>query len=179
MFVSEIIDEASEILGTTDQPKIFRKLTQAIQTLMESGHYFHINNEVDVCTGWDNQTVTLPRGIEVPLAVNVDGSPTYFRSRLFQYNVNKGGVYSGVNWAWDDRGFVSTIMDIRQPSQLIAVAEHEADAGVQLRVIGTDSNNRELRTQLPNGTGVDGVLVGVHAQSDFPYGTIEPDGVTL
>ena len=179
MFVSEIIDEASEILGTTDQPKIFRKLTEAIQTLMESGHYFHINNEVDVCTGWDNQTVTLPRGIEVPLAVNVDGSPTYFRSRLFQYNVNKGGVYSGVNWAWDDRGFVSTIMDIRQPSQLIAVAEHEADAGVQLRVIGTDGNNRELRTQLPNGTGVDGVLVGVHAQSDFPYGTIEPDGVTL
>ena len=179
MFVSEIIDEASEILGTTDQTKIFRKLTEAIQTLMESGHYFHINNEVDVCTGWDNQTVTLPRGIEVPLAVNVDGSPTYFRSRLFQYNVNKGGVYSGVNWAWDDRGFVSTIMDIRQPSQLIAVAEHEADAGVQLRVIGTDGNNRELRTQLPNGTGVDGVLVGVHAQSDFPYGTIEPDGVTL
>ena len=64
MFVSEIIDEASEILATTDQNKVFRTLTQAVQILMESGHYFHTNQEVDVCTGWDGQTITLPRGIE-------------------------------------------------------------------------------------------------------------------
>ena len=72
MFVSQIYDEAAEILATTDQKKVFRKLTQAVQTLMESGHYFHTNQEVDVCTGWDGQTITLPRGIEVPLGVNVD-----------------------------------------------------------------------------------------------------------
>jgi hypothetical protein len=103
----------------------------------------------------------------------------YFRGRLFQYHINKGGMYNSVSWAWDDRGFVSTIMDIRQPSQLIAVAEHSADAGGQIRVIGTDGSNRELRTQYPDGTSVDGILVPIHAQSDFPYGTIEPDGVTI
>lgn len=179
MFVSQIYDEAAEILATTDKKKVFRKLTQAVQTLMESGHYFHTNQEVDVCTGWDGQTITLPRGIEVPLGVNVDGSPTYFRGRLFQYHVNKGGMYNPVDWAWDDRGFVATVMDIRQPSQLVAISEHSADAGGQIRVIGTDSNNRELRTQMPDGTTVDGILVPIHAQSDFPYGTIEPDGVTI
>jgi hypothetical protein len=146
---------------------------------MESGHYFHTQQEVDVCTGWDGQTITLPRGIEVPLGVNIDGSPMYFRGRLFQYHINKGGMYNPVSWAWDDRGFVATIMDIRQPSQLIAVAEHSTDAGGQIRVIGTDGNNRELRTQYPDGTSVDGILVPIHAQSDFPYGTIEPDGVTI
>jgi len=179
MFVSQIIDEASEILATTDQTKIFRKLTQAVQILMESGHYFHTNSEVDVCTGWDGQTITLPRGIEVPLGVNVDGSPQYFRGRLFQYHVNKGGMYNPVSWAWDDRGFVSTIMDIREPSQLIAVAEHQSDAGLKLRVVGTDGNNRELRSQDDNGAGIDGLVIPVHAQSDFPYGTIQPDGVTI
>ena len=179
MFVSQIFDEAASILATTDQKLVFRKLSQAVQTLMESGHYFHTQQEVDVCTGWDGQTITLPRGIEVPLGVNIDGSPTYFRGRLFQYHINKGGMYNPVSWAWDDRGFVSTIMDIRQPSQLIAVAEHSADAGGQIRVIGTDGNNRELRTQYPDGTSVDGILVPIHAQSDFPYGTIEPDGVTI
>ena len=179
MFVSQIIDEASEILATTDQTKIFRKLTQAVQILMESGHYFHTNSEVDVCTGWDGQTITLPRGIEVPLGVNVDGSPQYFRGRLFQYHVNKGGMYNPVSWAWDDRGFVSTIMDIRQPSQLIAVAEHQSDAGLQIRVVGTDGNNRELRSQDASGAGIDGLIVPVHAQSDFPYGTIQPDGITI
>jgi hypothetical protein len=179
MFVSQIFDEASAILATTDQKLVFRKLSQAVQTLMESGHYFHTQQEVDVCTGWDGQTITLPRGIEVPLGVNIDGSPMYFRGRLFQYHINKGGMYNSVSWAWDDRGFVSTIMDIRQPSQLVAVAEHSADAGGQIRVIGTDGNNRELRTQYPDGTSVDGILVPIHAQSDFPYGTIEPDGVTI
>ena len=179
MFVSQIYEEAAEILATTDKNKVFRKLTQAVQTLMESGHYFHTNQEVDVCTGWDGQTITLPRGIEVPLGVNIDGSPTYFRGRLFQYHVNKGGMYNSVDWAWDDRGFVATVMDIRQPSQLVAISEHSADAGGQIRVIGTDSNNRDLRTQMPDGTTIDGVLVPIHAQSDFPLGSIEPDGVTI
>jgi len=179
MFVSQIFDEASEILGTTDQSKVFRKLTQAVQALMESGHWFHTQAEVDVCTGWDGCTITLPRGIEVPLAVNIDGSPLYFRGRLFQYNVNKGGMYNTVGWCWDDRGFVATQMDIRQPAQVIAVAESDADVGKTLRLVGTDNNNRELRTQLPDGTGVDGLLVQVHSQSDFQLGTIVPDGNTI
>jgi hypothetical protein len=179
MFVSQIFDEAAEILGTTDQTKIFRKLTQAVQALMESGHWFHTLSEVDVCTGWDGYTLTLPRGIETPLAVNIDGSPMYFRGRLFQYHVNKGGVYNTVDWCWDDRGFVATQMDIRQPAQVIAVAESDADVGKTLRLVGTDSNNRELRTQLPDGTGVDGLLVQVHSQSDFQLGTIVPDGNTV
>ena len=179
MFVSQIFEEVAEILATTDEGKIFRKLTQAVQALMESGHYFHTQQEVDVCTGWDGVTLTLPRGIEVPLGVNVDGSPTYFRNRLFQYHVNKGGMYNNVGWAWDDRGFVSTMMDIRQPSQLVAVAEHSDDAGLQLRVVGTDSLNRELRSQTTDGVGVDGIYIPVNAQSDFPLGTIAPPGVTL
>ena len=179
MFVSQIIDEASEILATTDQNKVFRKLTQALQVLMESGHYFHTNAEVDVCTGWDGQTITLPRGIEVPLAVNVDGSPSYFRGRLFQYHVNKGGMYSPVTWAWDDRGFVATLMDIKLPSQLIAVAEHQSDVGKTLRILGNDNNNRPLRSTAADGTPVDGLIIPIHSKNDFPFGTIQPDGVTI
>jgi len=179
MFVSQIFDEASDILGTTDQTKIFRKLTQAVQALMESGHWFHTQAEVDVCTGWDGYTLTLPRGIEVPLGVNIDGSPLYFRGRLFQYHVNKGGVYNTVGWCWDDRGFVSTQMDIRQPSQIIAVAESDADVGQTLRLVGTNQWNRDLRSQLPDGTGVDGLLIQVHSQSDFALGSIKPDNNTI
>jgi hypothetical protein len=175
MFVSQIIDEASEILGTSDQSKVLRILTQAIQTLMESGHWFHTNAEVDVCTGWDGCTITLPREIEVPLAVNVDGSPTYFRNRFFQYHINKGGMNNPVGWAWDDRGFVATQMDIRQPAQLVAIAESDNDVGKTIRVLGTNQNNVELRDQLPDGTIVDGILLPIHSQKDFALGTIMPE----
>jgi hypothetical protein len=179
MFVSEIFDECAEILGTTDTKKVFRKIQQAVQTLMESGHWTHTTAEVDVCTGWDRCSLALPRGIDVPLAVNIDGSPTYFRNRLFQYHVNKGGMYNSVEWAWDDRGYVATLMDIIQPSQLVAVAESNNDVGKKLRVLGIDQNNRILHSQMPNGAGVDGLLIPIHSQQDFQYGTITPDGATI
>jgi hypothetical protein len=176
MFVSQIFEECAEILGTTDQTKIFRKISQAVQTLMESGHWMHSTAEVDVCTGWDGCSIALPRGVSVPLAVNVDGSPTYFRNRLFQYHVNKGGKYNSVEWAWDDRGYVATLMEVIQPSELVAIAESSNDVGKVLRIIGTDNLNRDIRSQLPDGTGVDGLLVPINSISDFPYGTIAPSG---
>lgn len=179
MFVSQIFEECAEILGTTDESKIFRKIQQAVATLMESGHWTHSVADVDVCTGWDRCSITLPRNIDVPLAVNIDGSPTYFRNRLFQYHVNKGGMFNSVEWAWDDRGYVATLMDIIQPSQLVAVAELENDVGKTIRVLGNDQNNRTLRSQLANGTGVDGLLIPIHSQSDFAYGTIAPDDATV
>jgi hypothetical protein len=175
MFVSQIIDEASEILGTSDQTKVYRVLTQAVQSLMETGHWFHSNQVVDVCTGWDGYTITLPREIEVPLAVNIDGSPTYFRNRFFEFHVNKGGMYSTVDWAWDDRGFVATQMDIKQPAQLIAIAETDNDVGKYLRVLGVDQNNVSLRDQTQDGVGVDGMIIPIHSQSDFALGTIQPE----
>jgi hypothetical protein len=179
MFVDQIFEECAEILGTTDEKRVYRKITQAVQTLMESGHWMQSTADVDVCTGWDGCTIALPRGIDVPLAINVDGSPVYFRNRLFQYHVNKGGKFNSVEWAWDDRGYVATLMQIVQPSQLVAVAESENDVGKIIRVTGTDSNNRDLRSQLNDGTGVDGLLIPIHSQSDFAYGTIAPDDATI
>jgi len=179
MFVSQIYEECAEILGTTNSEKVFRKISQAVQTLMESGHWTHSTAEIDICTGWDGQSVTLPRGVDTPLAINVDGSPVYFRNRLFQYHVNKGGKFNPVSWAWDDRGYTPTIMEIRQPSQLIAIAETENDVGKQIRVIGINGNNVPLRCQLENGTALDGLLVTIHSMKDFPYGTILPDDQTV
>ena len=179
MFVSQIYEECAEILGTTNSERIFRKISQAIQTLMESGHWSHSTAEIDICAGWDGQSVTLPRGVDVPLAVNVDGSPVYFRNRLFQYHVNKGGKFNPVGWAWDDRGYTPTMMEIRQPSQLVAIAETDNDVGKQIRVIGINGNNVPLRSQLENGIRLDGLLVTIHSQKDFPFGTILPDDQTI
>lgn len=179
MFVSQIFEECAEILGTTNSEKVFRKISQAVQTLMESGHWSHSTAEVDICTGWDGCSVVLPRGVDTPLAINVDGSPVYFRNRLFQYHVNKGGMFSPVSWAWDDRGFTATAMEIIQPSQLIAIAEVENDVGKVIRVLGTNDGNIPLRSQLENGTGVDGLLVPINSVNDYPLGVILPPNQTI
>ena len=146
---------------------------------MESGHWSHSTAEVDICTGWDGCSIVLPRGVDTPLAINVDGSPVYFRNRLFQYHVNKGGMFSPVEWAWDDRGFTATAMEIIQPSQLIAIAEVENDVGKVIRVLGTNDGNIPLRSQLENGVGVDGLLVPINSVNDYPLGVILPPDQTL
>jgi hypothetical protein len=146
---------------------------------MESGHWSHSTAEVDICTGWDGMSITLPRGVDTPLAINIDGSPVYFRNRLFQYHVNKGGMFSPVQWAWDDRGFTATAMEIIQPSQLVAIAEVENDVGKVIRVLGTNDGNVPLRSQLENGTGVDGVLIPINSKNDFPLGVILPPDQTI
>jgi hypothetical protein len=117
--------------------------------------------------------------VDTPLAINVDGSPVYFRNRLFQYHVNKGGMFSPVQWAWDDRGFTATAMEIIQPSQLVAIAEVENDVGKVIRVLGTNDGNVPLRSQLENGTGVDGVLIPINSKNDFPLGVILPPDQTI
>ena len=97
MFVSQIFEECAEILGTTDENKIFRKIQQAVATLMESGHWTHSVADVDVCTGWDKCSVTLPRGIDVPLAVNIDGSPT-----SNPYNISVDRINSSIGYTKDN-----------------------------------------------------------------------------
>ena len=83
-------------------------------------------------------------------------------------------MFNPVEWAWDDRGYVATLMEIIQPSEVVAIAESSNDVGKTLRIVGTNDNNLPIRSQLPDGTGVDGLLVPINSISDFPYGTIVP-----
>jgi hypothetical protein len=70
-------------------------------------------------------------------------------------------------------------MEIIQPSQLIAIAEVENDVGKVIRVLGTNDGNVPLRSQLENGTGVDGVLIPINSKNDFPLGVILPPDQTV
>jgi hypothetical protein len=88
-------------------------------------------------------------------------------------------MFSPVQWAWDDRGFTATAMEIIQPSQLVAIAEVENDVGKVIRVLGTNDGNVPLRSQLENGTGVDGVLIPINSKNDFPLGVILPPDQTI
>jgi hypothetical protein len=88
-------------------------------------------------------------------------------------------MFSPVQWAWDDRGFTATAMEIIQPSQLIAIAEVENDVGKVIRVLGTNDGNVPLRSQLENGTGVDGILIPINSKNDYPLGVILPPDQTI
>jgi hypothetical protein len=61
----------------------------------------------------------------------------------------------------------------------VAIAEVENDVGKVIRVLGTNDGNVPLRSQLENGTGVDGVLIPINSKNDFPLGVILPPDQTI
>lgn len=175
MLVSDLYEDCLEILGKCTQATVFSRLTDAIQILSNKGNFDLLVGWVDICAGLDCRTVTLPRDIDVPLAVNIGGHPRYFRNKWYEFHLNGSGSFSETPWTWDDRGDTPIIMDIIQASNLIAVAELKTDTGALLRVFGYDQTGEWIRTQNPDGTWSDGFLVPINLSSDFPMGIIVPD----
>jgi len=158
MFVSEIIDQVIEVLGRCDRQKALRRISEAVRALQDEGDWAANIGALDIMTLSDGQTVTLPREVETPLAVAVNGIPAFMRDEFFRFHLNGDGLTDDhvVPWAWDDSGTVPSFMDIGTPGPLIARCDSEADIGVVVRVLGIDANGRELRQQLENGDWIDG-----------------------
>lgn len=159
MFVSEIIDQVIEVLGRCDRQKALRRISEAVRALQDEGDWAANIGALDITTLSDGNIVTLPREVETPLAVAVNGNPVFMRDEFYRFHLNGDGLTDDhvVPWAWDDSGTVPNFMDIGTPGPLIARCDSESDIGIAVRVLGTDVNNRELRQQLENGDWIDGI----------------------
>lgn len=175
MLVSDIITDAKGIIGQCRDETAFSAITDAIVVLANKGNYDLLTGFVDICATSDGKTITLPRDIETPLAVNINGAPAYFRNKWYEFHLNGAGSFQQVKWAWDDQGDAFTFMDIIASSPLIAVADLKTDLGATLRVFGYDANGNWIRTQDVNGVWTDGFLVPINMLTDFPSGIIVPD----
>lgn len=155
--VDEIYEEASEIFGHCDQPKLLRWITDAVQLLANKGEIDPLVGFVDICV--DGSCVTLPREVETVLGVNIGGHPALGRDETFSFHLNGPGDYcTPCNYTWTNSGGFPTYRDLRCPGKLIAFLDSAEDEGKELRVFGFDDENRPLRTKVGN-TWQDGYLV--------------------
>lgn len=176
MFVSEIIQDVIEALGRCNRQRAYDRLSDAVQALQDEGDWKANIGAIDICACSDGRTVTLPPEVEVPLAVAVNGNPVFMRDEFYKFHLNGDGINdgAGVPWAWDDAGFVPVFMDIINPSPIIVVAEQESDLGKPVRFLGKDGNGRPLRTQLEDGTWLEGIQIMPNILRDFPGGVMQP-----
>lgn len=173
--VSEIVDEAIEIVGNCNRAKLYKKMTRAIEILANKGEWDILTKQVDICSLSDGCTVTLPREVRVPLAVNHEGRPMFMRNKWHEFHYNGSGSNRQVGWAWDVSEQTVTFMDIIQPSPLIAITQLKTDLNALIRVFGYDQNGDFIRSQQPDGTWIDGFYQPVNLLADFPLGLITPD----
>ena len=153
MIVNDILDDAKEIFGICEGTKLNARITQAIELLSNESQwdaglgYVTLNSD-------EEGVVALPRDIEVPLGVNLDGFPAFSRDRWFQFHINGPGQFTridGLRRMWDDQGDFATIIDLTEASFLTLTAISINDAAASITIFGRDENGNELRTGANRG----------------------------
>jgi hypothetical protein len=160
----DIYDDIAKILGNVGQFQIFDATTTGLEILCNKGHYDGLTGYVDIQTdGW--RYATLPRFVDQPVAIAINGRPAYMRNKWSEFHLNGpgsdeyGGQYMGGaqfgSWygfsgsgrwgqihAWDSVGEVVTIKPLQAVSQLVAVPDNIDDDLKTMRIYGYDETGK-------------------------------------
>lgn len=168
MIVNDVLKDVRSIFGECSLPELLDHLNDAVELLANKGDIDPLMGFADLCC--QGSCITLPREVEVPLAVNIGGTPTLGRDQLFRFHYNGTGDCQDVcKWEWDDMGLVPTYKELTCPAKIVAAVQLRSDANKAVWIYGYDDENKLLRTQQPDGSYVDGWQVPT------PFGYIVPD----
>ncbi len=153
MIVNDILPDAKEIFGQCSGTKLFSRISMATELLANESQW---DATLAIVTLNVDKTgiVALPRDIETPLGVNIDGLPAFNRDKWFQFHINGPGQFTRINsyrHFWDDQGDFATIVDIETATFLSLTAVQTVDAGTTIIVYGRDENGNELQTSGTRG----------------------------
>lgn len=147
LIVSDLWEDAKKIFGFSNPDLLYRRINDAIELLANKGEFDPGIGYVDICV--DSGCVTLPREVETPLAVNINGRPSLGRDVLFKFHLNGPGDFDqSCGFTWADGGNFCTYRDIKCPLRLVAHLDKSEDSGSMLRVFGFDDQNRPLQTKV-------------------------------
>lgn len=175
MKVRDILSDVQEMIGTCDQTIVFRRISDALTVLANKNLYQCVTGFVDICSTTDGRQITLPREVQVPLAVNIGGHPTIFRNSWHEFHLNGMGSLPACDWSFNDNGFFPVFQDMKSASPLIFVADLKTDLRATIQVMGYDQNNQWIRTQNPDGSWSDGLMIPINLYTDFPNSLPVPD----
>lgn len=189
IIVGDIYEDACNAFGNIGQQFIFDRITAVIETLQNMSQWDPQIGYVDLQSfgGPDGKQFyfTLPRYVEEVLAINVNGHPTKFQNKWFEFHMNglnqdnfdgkfpfQGGAAQPGLWSnrpknqVEDLGEVVFAFDplpVNAPFQVVALARNPIDTGSSFRIYGYDSK------QLPiyDRDGTEGVLVPVGTSSSI------------
>jgi hypothetical protein len=184
IIVGDVYDAACDIFGPIGQPKIFDRITEAIELLGNLSQWDPLIGYVDINT-WDSFNVTLPQYVDQVLAINVNKTTGTFRNRWFEFHMNGLGQDNdladtvGSNrpcGGWEEVGEMPCAFPLAAPSYLVAAPVSPSDNGITIRVYGIDVNDLPIY-------GLDGNLgvpitceqnsFDISSQPGAPFKTIE------
>jgi hypothetical protein len=174
--VSRLLNRARNIVGDCDDESLFEHLTDAVEMLANKGDFDPLLGMVDIVTGADEKTITLPSIAETILAASVASRPTLGINRLFEFHLNGPGQdasFHPTEFRWIRDGFQYPLfVDPTAPVQLSASLERAEDVNCDVWVEGVDVNGNVIRTEVSVGVFQDGYKVPTTTVGGVP--TVDP-----
>lgn len=147
MIAKDLQADLKVVLQNCSEDLIFRRLTDAVTLLANSGNgqwdgsIGQMTIEVDRVSG----CITLPRDVLTPLQINLDGHTTFPRDKYFKYHFNgPGSNYLGATTkAWDDVGEFPVFREPSEPTTIRIESDDPLDNGQEITVFYFDTDDRE------------------------------------
>ena len=149
IIVADLYDIACDIFGPIGQPKLFDRITEAIELLANLSPWDPLIGYVDIAT-YDSFFVTLPQYVDQILAINVNKTTGSFRNQWFEFHMNGLGEDNanadavGSNrpcGGWEEVGEMPCAFPLAAPSYIVAAPVSVSDTGTPVRVYGIDIND--------------------------------------
>jgi hypothetical protein len=147
---ADVYDFACDVFGPISMPKIFDRITEAIELLANMGPSWDpLIGYVDIMT-YDSFFVTLPQYIDQVLAINVNHSTGAFRNQWYEFHMSGLGQDNdqadavGSNrpcGGWEEIGESPCAFPLANPSYLVASPLDLGDSGINIRAFGIDVND--------------------------------------
>jgi hypothetical protein len=176
--VSDIYDDAADIFGPIGQQRLFDKITEAEEMLANKSQWDGMEGYVDIVTD-ERGYATLPRKVEVPIAINFWNTPAQMRSKWYEFHLNGMGGRSNIcGEYWDDIGEFPLVIEPPKAVRLYGRTEWQPDSSAVVRAYGYDIHGNWIRS-IENGVAVDGELVPVHYMPPNDSQQDSPDTITV
>lgn len=165
IIVSDIYDEACQILGPVGEDAVFDSITEAISILGRKGQWDSLRGYVDITTQ-QYEYFTLPRYVEDVIEVNINHIQAPMLNKWFQFHLDGPGEQWFPCHHYEDAGEVVTLRDQLFPVKLAAIPDIESDSSTEIRVFGY-RNGKWIQTINADGIMEDGFVVPCSTSGDF------------
>lgn len=168
--VGDVMDDASKIYGKIGQRKLLDAIWNATEILQNAsaGGWDSQLGHVDIVacnTVATNPIYTLPREVDEPIAVSVNGRGAELRNRWMQFHLNSCTASDCTPCGmWEKLpDTFTTINDIDAPVRLVARLASGVEEVEALRIFGTDVDGNEIYS-----SGKKGIDLPVHVAGFDP-----------
>lgn len=165
MLVSSVIELSKKAVGGCNNTIALDYIQRALDLLQQEGNFDPQLGYMDICT--QECVITLPDEVDIPMAINIGGSPSDFRNKWFEFHLNGPGSEccgSSCNFAWEDIGSFGSFRDPYGESALTAVSSEASDGNAvkNLLVYGYTATGQWVMTDKGDGVLTDGMEVPIY-----------------